>query len=346
MGALPLPTTRVALVGLDSFYFAQTLAARLRGMPEVVPAGCCTVGVPEPEIAANCGEPPEAFASRHRLTLHRDLDALVAAERPDAAVVTTRPSRAGSIAATLAARGVHVYLVKPGVLNVADAEALRDAARRGGVCVAAGLTARLHPSVAAAAHQVLGGEIGRPVALRVAHQHGHLSAWAPGCWYREPREGGPAMFLGWYVVDLAQWLTGSPLQEVRGVAARLVDLDSPFPDFYKAVGRLASGALVALEVHFGVRYPWSSFEVEVVGETGAVTASDHAWTGRVSVAGSMRPLTSPGPDLETAELRDWLAACAQPGRQPFFGADDLVATVRGCRMFAEGTGATLPPRST
>ncbi len=334
-----VPSTRVALVGLDSFYFAQTLAPRLWAMPEATLAGCCTLGVPDEEIAANCGEHPEAFASRHGLALHRDLDALLAAERPEAAVVATRPSRAGAVAATLAARGVHVYLVKPGVLDPAEADAVREAARRGGACIAAGLTARLHPSVAAAVRRVHGGEIGRPVALRIAHQHGHLSAWAPGCWYREAAEGGPACFLGWYVVDLAQWLTGSPLQALQGAAGRLVDLDSPFPDFYKAVGRLASGALVSLEVHFGVRYPWPSFEVEVMGETGAVTASDPGWTGRVSAGGAMHPLALPGPDLETAELRDWLAACADPGqRRPFFGADDLVATVRGCRLFRQATG--------
>jgi predicted dehydrogenase len=146
--------------------------------------------------------------------------------------------------------------------------------------------------------------------------------------------------LGWYVVDLAQWLAGSVLAEVRGFAGRLVDLGSPFPDFYKAVGRLASGALVTLEIHFGVRYAWPSFEVEVIGETGAITATDQAWSGRVSVAGgAVQPLLPPGPDLETAELRDWLAACADPARRrPFFGADDLAAVVRGCRMLGQAVG--------
>lgn len=54
-------------------------------------------------------------------------------------------------------------------------------------------------------------------------------------------------------------------------------------------------------------------------------------------AGAMHPLGLPDPDPETAELRDGLAAAAEPGRRPRFGADDLVATVRGCRMFAEAT---------
>jgi predicted dehydrogenase len=334
---LPAPI-RVALVGLDSFHFAQTLAARLRAMPEAAPAGCCPAGATDAEVAANCGETPAAFAARHGLALHRELDALLAAERPQAAVVATRPSRAGPLAAALAARGIHVYLVKPGVGETAEAEAVASAAHRGGACVAAGLTARLQPSLAAAARRIHAGEIGRPVALRIAHQHGHLSSWAPGCWYREPGEGGPAAFLGWYVVDLARWLTGSPLEELHGMAARLVDLASPFPDFYKAVGKMGSGALVALEVHFGVRYPWPSFEVEVIGETGAITASDQPWTGRLSAGGAMHPLAAPGTDLETAELRDWLAACAGPGRRPFFGADDLVATVRACRLFRDATG--------
>ncbi len=334
---MPAPI-RVALVGLDSFHFAQALAARLQTMPEVAPAGCCPAGASDAEVAANCGEAPAAFAARHGLALHRELEALLEAERPQAAVVATRPSRAGPLAAGLAARGIHVYLVKPGVCAPADAVAVRDAALRGGACVAAGLTARLHPSIAAAARRVHAGEIGRPVALRIAHQHGNLSSWAPGCWYREAGEGGPAAFLGWYVVDLAAWLTGSHLEEAHGAAARLVDVASPFPDFYKAVGRMGSGALAALEVHFGVRYPWPSFEVEVIGETGAVTASDQAWTGRLSAGGRMSPLPPPGPDLETAELRDWLAACAEPGRRPFFGADDLVATVRACGLFREATG--------
>jgi predicted dehydrogenase len=345
MPPVPPPPTRVALVGLDGFYFAQTFAARLRGMPEVALAGCCTLGVPDDEVAANCGEPPEGFAARYGLALYGEVDALLAAERPQAAVVATRPSRAGRVAALLAERGIHVFLAKPGVVEPAAAEEVRRAAGRGGACIAAGLTARLQPSLAAAARRVRSGEIGRPVALRIAHQHGHLSGWPAGCWYRDPAEGGPALFLGWYVIDLAQWLAGSALAEVRGFGGRLVDLASPFPDFYKAVGRLASGALVALEIHFGVRYAWPSFEVEVIGETGAVSATDQMWAGRVSGAGGaggMQALVPPGPDLETAELRDWLAACGDPARRPFFGADDLVATVRGCRMLGDAVQELRP----
>jgi predicted dehydrogenase len=332
--------SRVALVGLDGFYFAQTVAARLRAMPEVALAGCCALGVPDDEVAANCGEAPTAFAARHGLALHGELDALLAAERPQAAVVVTRPSRAGRVAALLAERGIHVFLAKPGVVAPDAAQEVRRAAQRGGACVAAGLTARLQPPFAAAARRIRDGEIGRPVALRIAHQHGHLGGWPAGCWYRDPAEGGPALFLGWYVVDLAQWLGGSALAEARGLAARLVDLGSPFPDFYKAVGRLASGALVALEIHFGVRYAWPSFEVEVIGETGAIAATDQAWAGRVSAGGAVQALVPAGPDLETAELRDWLAACADPAaRRPFFGADDLVATARGCGVLSDAVQA-------
>ncbi len=90
-----------------------------------------------------------------------------------------------------------------------------------------------------------------------------------------------------------------------------------------------------------MRYAWPSFEIEVLGETGAVTASDQPWAGRVSAGGvAVQPLVPPGPDLETAELRDWLAACAGPERRrPFFGADDLVATVRGCHLLREAMEA-------
>lgn len=328
---------RVALIGLDSFYFAPAFAARLAAMPEVVPAGCCTLGVPADEVAANCGERPDALGARCGLTVYPDLEALLAGEKPQAAVVSTRPSWAGRIAAALAERGVHVFLTKPGVVTADVAEAVGEAARRGGACVSAGLTARLHPAIAALARRVHGGEIGRPVALRFAHQHGYLGAWPRGSWYFDAAEGGPALFLGWYVVDLAQWLAGSPLAEVHGVAARLVDLESPFPDFYKAVARTASGALVTLEVHFGVRYAWSGFELEVLGDTGAVTASDQLWAGRVSGERGLQPLAPHGPDLETAELRDWLSACTDPARRPFFGADDLTATIRGCHLFRQAT---------
>ncbi len=330
---------RVALVGLDSFHFAQAYAARLRRLPEAEPAGCCTLGVSDAEIAANCGQTAAAFGSRHGFAVYRDLAALLSAERPDAAVLTTRPSRAGAVAAALARRGVHVFLAKPGVTEVSAAEAVREAAAHNGACVAAGLTARLHPMAAWAALRIGAGDIGRPVALRVAHQHGHLGAWPPGCWYFDAAEGGPALFLGWYVVDLARWLGGSSVSDLLGCAAHLVDTASPFPDFYKAVGRTASGALLSLEVHFGVRFPWPAFAVEVIGDRGGVIVSDRPYAGRLFAVGGHEETFSAEPaDLEAAELRDWLAACADAGRRPFFDGDDLVETLRACGRLKAATG--------
>ena len=329
----------VALVGLDGFYFAHAFAARLGALPGVTAAGCCTLGLDDAEVAANCGEVPEAFGRRYGLTMYRDLEELLATEHPRAAVVATRPSRAGALAAALAERGVHVFLAKPGVTTPEAADAVRQAAARGGVCVAAGLTARLDPLLAEAARRVHAGEIGRPVAVRIAHQHGYLSGWPAGSWYFDPREGGPALFLGWYVVDLAQWLTGSPVVDLQVCCGHLVDRDSPFPDFYKGVGRTASGALLSLDVHFGVRYPWPSFEVEVLGDRGGIATSHHSRTGRMATASGVQPFEAAATDLEAAELGDWLTACAAAGRRPFFNADDLVATLHGCRLFQQAAAA-------
>ncbi|MBT5532125.1 Gfo/Idh/MocA family oxidoreductase, partial [Candidatus Poribacteria bacterium] len=109
---------RVALVGMDSFYFTQTIAGLLGDLPGAEWVGCCDLGVPD-ECVANAGKPSTEIADEHGVPLFSDIDALLASGQPDAAVIATNPSRVPEVAAALAASGLHLYIVKPAALNAA-----------------------------------------------------------------------------------------------------------------------------------------------------------------------------------------------------------------------------------
>ncbi|HEX6972402.1 MAG TPA: Gfo/Idh/MocA family oxidoreductase, partial [Limnochordia bacterium] len=319
----------VALVGLDSFFFARQIWRCLRGLSEARVVAACTLGVEPAQIVANEGVSPEELAAAGVRCTDR-LDALLEGGEVEAACVVTRPSRAPECVAALAAAGIPCYVAKPAARDAEGLAQLEAAVRTAGARVlSSGLTGRLDPAIAQAKQRIERGEIGTPVALRVMHQHGRLADWPRGTWYDDPAETSPEVFLGWYCTDLLGWLGNSRIETIDGLGARLADTVTPHADTIKAVGRLESGALVSFDVYFGVAWPYPSFEVEVIGTAGAIRVTQTQHDGSVYTKGGLRQFGRSGPDLLRAELAQWIAAC-RSGRTPFIDGAEVIANLRAC----------------
>ncbi len=299
---------RVALVGMDSFYFTQTIAGLLGDLPGAEWVACCDLGIPD-ECLANAGKPPKEIADEHGVPLFSNIDALLESAQPDAAVIATNPRRVPEVAAALAASGLHLYIVKPAALNATGTAVLRDAIVDKSQVIVSGMTYRRHPSVIAAREALANGAIGDLSSIRAMHQHGRLSIWGPESWYFTEPELHPALYLGWYVADLFRWFVGEPAEGAAALGSRLADPTSPHEDTVRTICRSASGVVGSLDVYFGVSWPYADLELELLGTSGAIRFNAREG-GQVITSDGVEPLEPASVSMMQVELEAWIAAAA------------------------------------
>ena len=83
----------------------------------------------------------------------------------DAVVITTPTPIHRPLAVAAAKYGKHVFVEKPMALDLAECDAMIDAARRHGVILQIGFMRRFAPEFVEAARRIEGGEIGRPMMI-------------------------------------------------------------------------------------------------------------------------------------------------------------------------------------
>ncbi|HET7560372.1 MAG TPA: hypothetical protein VFK80_10470 [Limnochordia bacterium] len=333
---------RVALLGLDGFFFSGELLRRLQAMPDVEVVAVSTLGAAADEIAANHG-PSAVSMAAVGLRVYGDLSELLAEQVVDAACLSTRPSRIKHVLPELAARGIPCYVAKPAAAAMGGLAALASAVNAG-LPLVSGLTGRLEPALAAARARLAGGEAGRLASLRVMHQHGRLSGWPHGSWYFAAAETAPEIFLGWYCLDLIAWLGQSRIVRIWGRGNRLADPESPHADTIKGVCELENGVIASFDVYFGVNWPYPSFELEALGAEGAVRVTQTQSDGQLYGAAGTRAFGRTNADLLSAELDNWVSA--QLGRgAPFISGAEVVQNLKAClalrAALASGEGVTV-----
>lgn len=94
------------------------------------------------KVMANCDlrlDEAKKLADRHGIARSYDsIDAMLAAEKPDGAIVCTGPAGHCSIAIDLLGRGIHVYTEKPTAPSLADALRMLEAQHKSGrICMTA-----------------------------------------------------------------------------------------------------------------------------------------------------------------------------------------------------------------
>lgn len=295
---------RVGMVGLAATYWPTAIARKLRARRGVRLLAAASLGVSDAVARRYLRVSPDEYADEFGLRLYRDAEAMVDRERLDTVVLCTRHTRHAKWAEAMAKLGLDIFIPKTFATTLADAERIVRAEREHGVQIAVGPSGRYLPAIAAAKQAVDKGRIGKPFAMRLCHHHGTLDAFPEGDWYRDAKEGGPELSLGWYVADLVLHFMGQGVESVFAQYANYTSPDSQFMDCGKLVMRMAGGAMAACDMYFCNRVPYPSWEMEVVGPKGVVRVHP-VRSGATEIAASLRTARGVTPLPPPRRTRDW-----------------------------------------
>jgi predicted dehydrogenase len=164
-------------------------------------------------------------------------------------ICTPNTTHAGFAAAALAA-GKHVVCEKPLAASVADARALADAARAGGLVAAVPFVYRYHPMVREARARVAAGELGTLLTLEASYLQDWMLLPGDDDWRADPAAGGPSRAfadIGSHLFDLVEFVTGQRVTRLCARTRRVYDRrgghDVGNEDLAAVMFELAGGAL-------------------------------------------------------------------------------------------------------
>ncbi len=225
-------------------------------------------------------------------------------ERPDYVVVVSPPLYHAEQTIAAYAAGAHVLCEKPLCMSVAEAESMRDAARRSGKLFTMGLQLRQMHTYEAVRQFLALGKLGDVYHSRV--WAGHIMEYPPGRFFhlREYSLGG--VFAGTVVhfLDLATWILGTPEPvSVSASTFRRIDkmpdplihfdgeaADADVEDFVHAHVRFADGSSMSLEGSW-LFHPCSDpAGVEINGIEGVIRVKEDGCIVEVEDREKVRPL--------------------------------------------------------
>ena len=248
-------------------------------------------------VADRVPESAAAFAGRHGGAVHADLDALLAAERPDVVHVCTPPGVHAAQAIAAMEAGAHVVCEKPAALSLAELDAMTDASRRRGRRLAVVFQQRTGTAAAHVKGLLDSGALGRPLVavcqtLWFRDQAYFDVPWR-GSWATEG--GGPTLGHAIHQIDLLAYLLG----DWDGVRADLWRLarDTGTEDASTATVTFASGA-VATVVTSAVS-PREVSAIRIDTERATVTV-EHLYGH-----GHDHWRITPAPHVDAAEAAGW-----------------------------------------
>jgi predicted dehydrogenase len=252
---------------------------------------------------------------------------MLAADRPDLAIVCTPPvAHHDGVKACLEA-GAWVWCEKPPVLSLAEYDALAAMERDGGPYAGYVFQHRFGSAAMTLRRQIADGTLGRPL-VGVCHtlwyrDHAYFEVPWRGRWATEG--GGPTMGHGIHQMDLVLSLLGD-WREVRAMMGTL-DRRVETEDVSLAAVQFESGALVSVvnsvlspREESYLRFDFTDATVEVSHLYGYGN-SDWRWTPRAGVVDSGWLPTDDVDSSHTAQLTHYLDAMDRRERPPASGAD-------------------------
>ena len=248
----------VGLIGAGNISETHARAARAIG-------DVCIAGVWAPTRAH-----AERLTAQHGGTAFDTLDGLLDHRPLDLVMVGSPSGRHAEHGIAAANRGIHVLVEKPIDIAAARADALIEAAARGGATLGVIFQDRLKPDVQKLKTLIDNGRLGRPILATAQVKWYRTPEYYAGSSWRGTRAldgGGALMNQGVHTVDLLLWLFG-PVQRVFArTAAALHRIESE--DTAVAVVEFASGALGTIEATTAA-YPGYSRRLELTGSEGTV----------------------------------------------------------------------------
>lgn len=219
---------RVAMIGAGGFAtrHLEVLAAE----PGVALAG----------HVARSRRSAEVHAARFGGLAYDDVDALLAAERLDAAWVCVTPGAHGAIEEALVAAGVPFFVEKPLSADADTAERIAAAVAQRGLVTAVGYHWRAFETIPEVRARLAAGP-----PVRLVSAAWHSSTPAPAWWRREAESGGQMVEQATHLLDLALHLLGDAevLHAAEARAPRDAFPDADVAEASSAVLRFAHGAL-------------------------------------------------------------------------------------------------------
>jgi predicted dehydrogenase len=161
-------------------------------------------------VAGHDGDRAQAFADAHGITVATDeVDALLTDSDVDLVVIGTPNALHAAEAIRALDDGKHVLVEKPMAIDLAQADAMIDAARRADRVLAVGHMWRYRDEVVALRDRIARDELGRIVRT---HGHGVHAGWGPTGWFVDPAlaGGGALIDMGIHAIDTARFLLGDP----------------------------------------------------------------------------------------------------------------------------------------
>ena len=307
---------RISVVGGGAI--GETHCLTIREQPGMALAGLAD---PAPGAAATAaGYGARAYAN------HRDL---IAAEKPDGAVIATPNALHVTIGKDFLDAGIPILVEKPVANTVAEGAELAAHARARGVPVLVGHHRRHHPAIRKARDLVAEGALGRIVTVTISASLMKPDGYFEAGWRRQPGVGGPLLINAIHEIDLLRFILG----EITEVSAFASNATRGFPveDTAALIFRFASGALGALAVSDTAAAPWSW----------DLSAGDVPRFPKHDVVSHMFAGTHGGLSLPRLELwrhpgaRDWTSAMtpqaiAVAPRDPFVAQlEHFAAVIRG-----------------
>lgn len=166
--------------------------------------------MPEVGLIAAVDPSPEAIERLRSkgVAAHGSLDELMAAAKPDFAIVANPTESHAETALALIAEGIDLLIEKPIAATSKEASAIVAAAEEANVRAAVGHIERFNPATAALRERLLAGELGEVFAI---------STERVGPFPARIRDVGVAKDLATHDLDLIAWVGGSP---ITALAAR------------------------------------------------------------------------------------------------------------------------------
>jgi predicted dehydrogenase len=264
-------TMRVGMVGLAALYWPIAIGNGLKAHKTAELVAAATLDVEDAQIQAILGISSAEYSEKFGVTLYSRAEDMVETERLTTVVLNCRHSEHALWAERMAKLGMDIFIPKTFATTLEDADRIAQAEERFGVTIASGPSARYLPPVLAIKDALDHDVIGQPFALRLCHHHGTIDHFNPKDWFREAKEGGPGLSLGWYGTDLILYLMGQTVTSVYAEYGNYTTPYSPFLDCGKMVMRLSGGGIASFDIYYCNRMPYPSWQLELVGPKGLLS---------------------------------------------------------------------------
>ena len=232
------------------------------------------------EVVAVADPLPEAraVAEAAGAAAYPDLPAMLAAGGLDALYIATPNHLHAEAVEQAVAAGVPVLCEKPLANDRAGLNRIAAAADKARAPLATAFDQRHHPAHEVIRQRIADGAIGTVTAIRIVYCCWVDPAWSGGTGdnWRADRScagGGAVLDLAPHGLDLAELLTGEPVDNLRMVLQRRVH-DYTVEDGGITMGRTASGVLFSSHTSYNWPEELPRRRLEIAGTGGIIVASN------------------------------------------------------------------------